>query len=164
MAAQGKVPFPQQVIIILLLSLAMGLAINALRSAPLPLVGDWAHGTSPSRGEDGIPTVPLEDALAKFLTEEAVFLDARSTTDYQLGHIRGALNLPVHDGAFGERLQKFSLQVDLEVELIIYCDGIGCTLSPELASILKGLGYRDVKILINGWTEWIMAGMPIEEQ
>lgn len=100
--------------------------------------------------------------MAKFLTEEAVFLDARSTADYQLGHIRGALNLPVHDGGFGERLQKFSLQVDHEVELIIYCDGIGCALSPELASILRGLGYRDVKILINGWTEWMMAGMPIE--
>lgn len=162
MAAQGKVPFSQQIIIILLLSLGMGLASNALRSAPLPLVGDWAHGTFPSKGEGDIPAVPLEDAVAKFLTEEALFLDARSAADYQLGHIRGAWNLPVHGGDFGERLQKFSLEVDHEVELIIYCDGIGCTLSPELASILRGLGYRDVKILINGWTAWIMAGMPIE--
>jgi rhodanese-related sulfurtransferase len=162
MAAQGKVSFAPQIIIILLLSLGMGLGTNALRSAPLPLVGDWAHGTLPSRGEDDILAVPLEDAVAKFLTEEALFLDARSAVDYQLGHIRGAWNLPVHGGDFGKRLQKFSLEVDHEVELIIYCDGIGCTLSPELASILKGLGYRDVKILTNGWTEWIMAGMPIE--
>ncbi len=114
------------------------------------------------KAELDIPTVPLEDAVVKFLSDEALFLDARSRADYQSGHIKGALNLPVREGNFGRRLQEFSLKVDHEKELIIYCDGIACTLSPELASILRGLGYRDVKILINGWTEWTMTGMPFE--
>jgi rhodanese-related sulfurtransferase len=162
MAAKGKSSIFYRVILILLFSLGMGLITNALRSSPFPLMGDWSHGTFSSKGERAIPTVPIEEAIVKFLSHEAFFLDARSSTDYQLGHIEGALNLPVHDRDFGERLQEFSLKVDHNEELIVYCDGIGCNSSPELASILKGMGYREVKILANGWTEWIMAEMPFE--
>ena len=162
MAVKAKVPFFQQVIIILLLSLGTGLAVNTLRLNPLPLVGDWSYGSLSSKGERDIPTISLEDATVQFLSGETLFLDARSRVDYQSGHIKGAWNLPVHDADFGERLQMFSLKVDHGRELIIYCDGIGCSLSPELASVLKGLGYGNVKILINGWTEWMMAGMPFE--
>ena len=162
MVAKGIVPLFCQVILILIFSLGMGLTTNALRSTPLPLIGDWSHVAFSSKVERDIPTVSMEEAVVKFLSREALFLDARSSADYQLGHIEGALNLPVHDGDFGERLQEFSLEVDHDEELIVYCDGIGCTLSPELASILKSMGYRDIKILINGWTEWVMAGMPFE--
>jgi len=162
MAAKGKIPIFYRVILILLFSLGMGLMTNALRSTPLPLMGDWSHGFFFAKAERAIPTVPIEEAIVKFLSHEAFFLDARSSTDYQLGHIEGALNLPVHDGDFGERLKEFSLKVGYDEELIVYCDGISCNSSPELASILKGMGYRDVKILANGWTEWIMAEMPFE--
>lgn len=150
----------QQVIIILLFSVGLGLAVNTLGSPRLPLIGDWSHGAFSSKVE----TVPLEDAVVKFLSDEALFLDARSEADYRSGHIQGALNLPVHAGNFGERLQEFSLAADHEKEFIVYCDGIGCSLGSELASILKGLGYRDVKILVNGWTQWMIAGMPFEAE
>jgi rhodanese-related sulfurtransferase len=164
MAIKAKAPFFQQIIIILLFSLGMGLAVNTLRLNPLPLVGDWSYGALSSKGERDIPTISLEDATVKFLSGEPLFLDARSSADYQSGHIKGAVNLPVHDADFGERLQAFSLKANHGKELIVYCDGIGCSLSPELASVLKGLGYGDVKILINGWTEWMMAGMPFEAE
>jgi rhodanese-related sulfurtransferase len=127
---------------------------------PLPLIGDWSHRASSSKAE----TVSLEDAVVKFLSDEALLLDARSEADYRLGHIQGALNLPVHAGNFGERLQEFSLKADHEKEFIVYCDGIGCSLGSELASILKGLGYRNVKILVNGRTQWMIAGMPFEAE
>jgi rhodanese-related sulfurtransferase len=157
-----RVPFSQQVITILLFSVGIGLFVNTLRSTPLPPIGDWPHGAFSLKGERSVPTVPLEDAVVKFLSGEAFFLDPRSEADYQVGHIQGALNLPVGAGNFGERLQEFSLVVDRKKELIVYCDGIGCALGPELASILKGLGYRNVSVFINGWTEWMMAGMPFE--
>ena len=162
MALKTKVPFFQQVFIILLFSLGMGLVVNMLRSTPLPLFEDWSHGSLRSRGEGDVPTISLEDAVVKFLSGDTLFLDARSRADYQTGHIKGALNLPVHDADFGERLQAFSLKVNRQKELIVYCDGAGCAVSPKLASVLRGLGYRDVKILVNGWTEWTMAEMPFE--
>ena len=148
----------QQVIIILAFSAGLGLAVNTLRSPPLPLIGVWSYSAFSSKVE----MVSLEDAVAKFIYNEALFLDARSEADYQLGHIQGALHLPVRTGDFGEKLQEFSLTVNHEKELIVYCDGIDCSLGPELASILKGLGYRNVSVLINGWTEWMMEGMPFE--
>ncbi len=157
-----KFTFSQQVVIILLFSLGIGLAVNTLRSTALPLIGDWSHRGFSSERQGNISEVPLEEAVLRFLSQEASFLDARSEADYQEGHIKGALNLPVHGSIFGKRLQEFSLAVDREKELIVYCDGIDCFLGLELASILKGLGYRDVKVLINGWTQWMMAGMPFE--
>jgi len=153
-----RVSLFQQVIIILAFSAGLGLAVNTLRSPPLPLIGVWSYSAFSSKVE----MVSLEDAVAKFIYNEALFLDARSEADYQLGHIQGALHLPVRTGDFGEKLQEFSLTVDHEKELIVYCDGIDCSLGPELASILKGLGYRNVSVLINGWTEWMMEGMPFE--
>lgn len=162
MAAKARISIFQQVIIILLFSLGMGLVVNMFRLTPLPLIGDWSHGSLRLRGETDIPIISLADATVKFLSGETLFLDARSRADYQSGHIKGALHLPVHEGRFGEMLQRFSLKVDRGRELIVYCDGVDCSLSPELASVLRGLGYRDVKILINGWTEWMMAGMPFE--
>jgi rhodanese-related sulfurtransferase len=171
MAAKARISIFQQVIIILLFSLGTGLVVNMFRLTPLPLIGDWSHGSLRLRGETDIPIISLEDATVKFLSSETLFLDARSRADYQSGHIKGALHLPVHEGGFhlpvheggfGEMLQRFSLKVDRGRELIVYCDGVDCSLSPELASVLRGLGYRDVKILINGWTEWMMAGMPFE--
>ena len=158
MNVNAKVPPFQQVLIILLFSLGMGLAINGLRKASLPLAGGWS--SSPVKGD--IPVVSLEDAVVKLLSDDVLFLDARSTADYQRGHIIGAVNLPVRDGSFGQGLQEFSGRVDHQRELIVYCDGTGCTLGPQLASILRGLGFEDVKILLNGWNEWVAAGMPFE--
>ncbi|UCD71349.1 MAG: rhodanese-like domain-containing protein [Syntrophobacterales bacterium] len=100
--------------------------------------------------------------MVKFITQDALFLDARSRADYQLGHIKGALNLPVHDEDFGERLHEFVLEVNHDRELIVYCEDIDPTLSPELASILTSMGYKKVKILANGWSEWNVAAMPFE--
>jgi rhodanese-related sulfurtransferase len=160
MNVNAKVSLFQQVLIILLFSLGMGFAVNGLRSTSLPLVGGWS--SSPVKGD--IPAVSLEDAVVKFLSDEALFLDARSTADYQRGHIKGAVNLPVRDGSFGQRLQEFSGRVDHQRELIVYCDGTDSPLSPQLASILRGLGFRNVKILLNGWNEWFTAGMPFETE
>ena len=164
MAIEVKLTLTQKVMTILLFSLGMGLAVNSLRSTPLPLIGDWSHGGFSSEGQGDIPTVPLEEAVLRFLSNEALFLDARSEADYQQGHIKGALNLPVHAGIFGKRLQEFSLTAGRERELIVYCDGIDCSSGLELASILRGLGHRNIKVLINGWTQWMMAGMPFEAE
>lgn len=159
-----KLTLRQQVVAILLFSLGLGFAVNTLRSNPLPLIGNWSPGSFSSEGRGDIPTVPLEEAVLGFLSNEALFLDARSEADYQQGHIKGALNLPVHAGIFGKKLQEFSLTVGREKELILYCDGVDCSSGLELASILRGLGYRNVKFLINGWTQWMMAGMPFEAE
>ena len=104
--------------------------------------------------------VSLEEARALFLTHGAVFIDARPRELYLSGHIQGALNLPAADieGTFPQVLRE----VPPESLIIAYCDGESCTLSKELAFELAARGYAHVRVLVNGWSVWQEAKLPVE--
>jgi rhodanese-related sulfurtransferase len=46
--------------------------------------------------------------------------------------------------------------------LITYCDGESCDLSHELALFLKEMGFENVRVLVNGWSVWQQAGLPLQ--
>jgi 3-mercaptopyruvate sulfurtransferase SseA len=46
--------------------------------------------------------------------------------------------------------------------IIAYCDGESCTLSKELAFELAARGYSHVRVLVNGWSVWQDANLPVE--
>jgi 3-mercaptopyruvate sulfurtransferase SseA len=46
---------------------------------------------------------------------------------------------------------------------VTYCDGETCSLSEDLAKELMAMGYKQVKVLLNGWTRWNEAGLPVEK-
>ena len=52
--------------------------------------------------------------------------------------------------------------VSEESAVITYCDGETCELSMELAVFLRNAGYKNVKVLSNGWTVWKQNGLPVE--
>lgn len=89
------------------------------------------------------------------------FLDARAEDFYLLGHIRGALSLPVSDFEAAFAGVKESLPAK-EEELVCYCSGFGCEESVELAGKLISLGYSRVFVYLGGWPEWSEAGLPSE--
>ena len=45
--------------------------------------------------------------------------------------------------------------------IITFCDGQSCRLSHELALFLREMGYENVRVLVNGWTLWQQAGLPV---
>lgn len=144
--------------LILALAVAMGLLLNPLRSEPLPMVADWSpeERLKTESGESLI--VSLEKARSLCMEEDAVFLDARSREEYARGHIRCAQNIP---------WQSFEAHIDRvwgaypdDAWIVTYCDGEQCSLSEDLARELMAMGYRNVKVLINGWTRWREAGLP----
>ena len=146
---------------ILALSFAVALAVNHFRGEGLPLVGDWSPKAQLS-GLKGIeePVVSLEEARALFLTQGAVFLDARSEEAFLAGHIKGALNLP--SDSFEEFFERMAPEISPDTLIITYCDGEACTLSKELALNLSGKGYSHVRVLVNGWSLWRDAKLPVE--
>jgi len=146
--------------VLVLLSGVIGLGVNQVRSDRLPLVGDWsqeARLTAPS-GQSMLIT--LGEAETLFLSGQAIFLDARSSKDYEQGHIEGALCLP---------LQEFDVFFDHVIPnllpgatIVTYCDGETCDLSKQLAEDLCNMGYESVRVLVNGWSVWLDAGLPTE--
>lgn len=148
-----------QAALLLVLAGAAGLAFNHFRATPLPLVSDWSPSArlKAATGED--MTIPIEQAAEFYDMREAVFVDARSADEYAAGHIAGAINLPFeevhgHIGTFFERVPE------RETIVITYCDGETCSLSEDLAVLLKDAGYANVRVLVNGWTVWSGRGFP----
>jgi 3-mercaptopyruvate sulfurtransferase SseA len=49
-----------------------------------------------------------------------------------------------------------------DTAIVVYCDGTECELSHRVADKLHQLDYKNVRILLNGWTVWHGAGLPTE--
>jgi rhodanese-related sulfurtransferase len=149
---------------IVALGCLIGLASNSFRPGGLPLVADWsikaqlASTTTADTGENII--IPMEDAQILYFANEAVFIDARSESLYRMGHIEGARNLPWED--FENRYQEIMSDISPSTKIITYCDGESCSLSKELAMVLMAKGYSHVRVLLDGWTAWMQANLPVD--
>jgi len=149
--------------LIVLFGAMIGLTSNSLRSGGLPLIADWSvkaqlESATAGAGENVI--IPLEDAQILYFDNDAVFLDARPEPQYSMGHIEGARNLPWED--FESRFEKVLSDVPRDSKIITYCDGESCSLSKELAVVLMAKGYTNVRVLLNGWTAWLEANLPVD--
>ncbi len=145
---------------LLVWSAAVALSVNALRPDGIPLVGDFspaARFTTPT-GER--MDIALEEAEKLFFTRAAVFFDARPPEEYARGHIRGARSLPLQQVDL--RFIEETADLDLETPVITYCDGETCSLSHELALFFRDAGFRHARVLVNGWTVWREANLPVE--
>ena len=80
-----------------------------------------------------------------------VIIDSRSEYDYDLGHIRGSINLPLKEFETRKEMLR-SWQKDTLI--ITYCDGQECNSSMDLATKLSEAGFTNVKFFFGGWSEW----------
>lgn len=147
---------------ILVSATLIGLSVNALRPAKLPLVADWSLRSQLSSAPEGDGlTIAFEDAQVLFLDRGAVFVDARPVESFLMGHIEGARSLPWHD--FDSRFSEVMSDLPLDSIIITYCDGENCGLSRELALALSAKGYQRVHVLLDGWRLWQEYNLPFEQ-
>ena len=91
---------------------------------------------------------------------EAVFVDARSATNFRRGHIPDAVNVPIN-----RVKQNLSvLPTDKEMLLITYCGSVECPNAYQLMNILFAHGYRNVKFFPRGLRSWRALGYPLETE
>ena len=149
-----------QILALLALSVAAASAVNALRTNRLPLVGDWSPAGRITTTSGERMDISLFEAQKLFANDEAVFIDARPMEDYLQGHIRGARSLPRQE--LDLKFIDVTKDLDLETPVITYCDGETCELSHDLALFLRDAGFVNTRVLVNGWSLWRLAGMPVE--
>jgi len=85
-----------------------------------------------------------------------VFLDCREPSEFKMGHIPGAINIP-------RGLMEFQIDKkipDKKTEVVLYCKsgGRGCLATCTLCR----MGYKNVKNVAGGWLAWEKAGYPVE--
>lgn len=149
-----------QVPVLVILSAAVALAVNALRPDRLPLVGDWSVAARIITSTGERIDISLDEAEKLFFTDGAVFIDARSEEEYARGHIQGARSLPWQEVDL--KFMGVTEELDLEMPIVTYCDGETCEVSHNLALFLRDAGFLNTRVLVNGWALWQQAGLPVE--
>jgi ArsR family transcriptional regulator len=82
-------------------------------------------------------------------------LDVRPEDEFALGHLPGAVNIPLGD------LDRRLADLPPDREVVAYCRGPYCVLSFEAVAALRANGFR-VRRLEDGFPEWRVAGFPVE--
>jgi rhodanese-related sulfurtransferase len=152
----------RQAMWMILVATLLGLLVNELRSDRISLFADWSIEARLADNPGEFKLLNLEEAEKLFSSKQAVFIDARSPEDYRRGHILWAQNLPWE--TMEAHMDEIAAEIPLEQTIIVYCDGEDCMLSEYVARELFYWGYDHVKVLVNGWTKWLEAGLPIGPQ
>ena len=146
-----------EAVVLLLIAAALGFIYTAAFEKGL-----FAHPTTTAKSAGFLAPamVTLDQAQAYFISGTAVFIDARHEFDYKLGHIKGAINVPLKSF----EIKKTALDTLPKDRLLVaYCDGAECNSSIELSVKLAKDGFTNVKMLFGGWREWSASNLPIEK-
>ncbi|MBL8580167.1 MAG: ArsR family transcriptional regulator [Mesorhizobium sp.] len=104
---------------------------------------------------DSLEAISREDLATRMNDCLVTVLDVRPEDEFALGHLPGALNIPL-----GE-LERRLAELPANREVIAYCRGPYCILSFEAVAALRSRGYL-VRRLEDGYPEWKAAGLPVE--
>ena len=107
------------------------------------------------RARDALEPVSREDLVSRLHDGLVTVLDVRPEDEFAVGHLPGALNIPLAE------LERRLSELPADREVIAYCRGPYCVLSFEAVSALRARGYL-VRRLEDGYPEWKAAGLPIE--
>jgi ArsR family transcriptional regulator len=107
------------------------------------------------RARDTLEPVSRDDLVSKVHDGLVTILDVRPEDEFALGHLPGALNIPLAE------LERRLGELPAEREVIAYCRGPYCVLSFEAVAALRARGYL-VRRLEDGFPEWKAAGLPVE--
>jgi ArsR family transcriptional regulator len=107
------------------------------------------------RARDQLEPVPATELVARLREGSVMLLDVRPDDEYGLGHLPGALNIPL--GQLEQRLAE----LPRKQEIVAYCRGPYCVLSFEAVAALRAHGFN-VRRFEDGFPEWKAAGLPVE--
>ncbi len=120
-----------------------------LTAAFHPKAPSW----SGSRLDQG--SITVQEALG---SDNLVWLDARSSAKYTLGHVEGAISLNEDDWNTGMD-EVLAVWTGAET-FVVYCEGGGCHASKAVAERLREeLGLENVYYLHDGWDALLEAGL-----
>ncbi len=103
---------------------------------------------------DNLEAVSREELLERSRAGTVTILDVRPEDEFALGHLPGALNIPLRD------LEARLGEIDPKQEIVAYCRGPYCVLSYEAVARLRARGFK-VRRLEDGLPEWRAAGLPV---
>ena len=103
---------------------------------------------------DSLEPVSRKELLDRSRAGAVTILDVRPEDEFALGHLPGAINIPLR--ALEARLSE----LDPSKEIVAYCRGPYCVLSYEAVAALRKRGFKALR-LEDGLPEWRAAGLTV---
>lgn len=103
---------------------------------------------------DRLEPVSREELLQRLRSGTVAVLDVRPQDEFALGHLPGAVNIPLRE------LEARHSELDRSQEIVAYCRGPYCVLSYEAVAALRARGFK-ARRLQDGLPEWRVAGLPV---
>ncbi len=103
---------------------------------------------------DSLEPVSREELAERLRAGTVTILDVRPEDEFALGHVPGALNVPLH------ALEARLLELNPSQEIVAYCRGAFCVFSYEAVAALRAHGFM-ARRLEDGFPEWRSAALPV---
>ena len=113
------------------------------------IIADYFH--SP----ETLDAISRDELLAKLKDGTVTVLDVRPEDEFRLGHIPGAVNMPI------SQLRQRLMELPRGREIVAYCRGPYCVFSFEAEKVLRQQGFS-VHRLEEGFPQWKAAGLEVE--
>jgi len=105
-----------------------------------------------------------DDAAALHTGGNVLFLDARRTSLYRLGHIRGARPFSVWEADIDDKVKGlFAEGRDQSAPVVVYCTGGDCEDSHMVGQKLYFVGFDNVLVYKDGFPDWEKRGLPVDK-
>jgi len=89
--------------------------------------------------------------------DSVVFLDIRTETEFEDGHVPGARSFHSYAPDIDERLDE----LPRDTTYIVYC--LKGVLSARFVDNMESLGFTSVCSIEGGWNKWNSSGLPVAE-
>jgi rhodanese-related sulfurtransferase len=103
---------------------------------------------------DELQPISLAELRRRLRDGSATVVDVRPRTEFEAGHIPGAISMPV------EEVSRRLKDLPRRKEVIAYCRGPYCLYSLDAVTLLRKRGYR-ARRTEDGLPEWREHGLPV---
>ncbi|WP_043631824.1 ArsR/SmtB family transcription factor [Nonomuraea candida] len=100
--------------------------------------------------------VTADELAARLSDPGTVIVDVRPAADYAAGHLPGAVSVPMKE------LPARLAELPADAEIVAYCGGPYCVVSPEAVRLLREHGYH-ARPLDGGFLGWRRGDNPWEQ-
>ncbi|MGD8568619.1 MAG: metalloregulator ArsR/SmtB family transcription factor [Gammaproteobacteria bacterium] len=106
--------------------------------------------------KDDLEPVPRKELLKRVRDGLVTVIDVRPPEEYAAGHVPGAVNIPL------DKLKSHLKELKTDKEIVAYCRGPHCVLAFDAVQQLRKKGIN-ARRLEDGYPEWKLAGLPVEQ-
>jgi rhodanese-related sulfurtransferase len=103
---------------------------------------------------NSLEALKIDELLNRIKSKNVVVLDIRPASEFDNGHIPGAINIPI------ETLAAQLKKLPKNKEYVAYCRGPFCVFADEAVLLLTKKGFN-AKRLNEGFPDWKMKGLPV---